>query len=144
MKDSNQVINCTAMNLRMASRIVTQHYDQSLKPSGLRITQFSLLSVVAHMGNPTITDLARQTVTDRTTLTRNLAPLEKAGYLQSVEGEDRRIRYVSLTDLGQTKLEEANILWQEAQQSLVEQMGSNAWNDLLMGLTELTEVMQKE
>jgi DNA-binding MarR family transcriptional regulator len=143
MKDSTQVINCTALNLRMASRIITQHYDQYLKPTGLRVTQFSLLSTIAFMGNPTITNLAQQMVTDRTTLTRNLAPLEKAGLLKSSNGEDRRIRYVSLTELGRERLKEATALWQEAQQSLVTQIGDDAWNDLLTGLTGVTKAMQE-
>ena len=83
--------NCTCFNLRKAARAVTQMYDAALKPSGLRATQFALLSVVESNGPAGITELARALVTDRTTLTRNLKPLLDQELLQVVDGADRQL-----------------------------------------------------
>ena len=73
------VTDCTCFNLRKAARAVTQYYDDALRPSGLRVTQFSLLSVIKQFGTVNIGTLADEAVMDRTTLTRNLKLLEQEG-----------------------------------------------------------------
>jgi DNA-binding MarR family transcriptional regulator len=75
-------------------------YDQFLAPSGLQITQFTLLVSCAVAGPVPITNLAEVLVMDRTTLARNLKPLEKRGMVKISEGEDRRVRLVELTEKG--------------------------------------------
>lgn len=140
MREINQTVNCTASNIKKASRLVVQHYDRYLKPTGLRITQFTLLSTIEHMGSPTITDLAKQMVTDRTTLTRNLALLERDELLLNGDSSDRRIRKVTLTGKGRKILAEATPLWHEAQQSIANELGERQWNDLIDLLGKLQKV----
>ncbi|MEE8273100.1 MAG: MarR family transcriptional regulator, partial [Alphaproteobacteria bacterium] len=74
--DAREAAICTCFNLRKAARAVTQLYDAALGPSGLRATQFSLIAALGVRGAPTISQLAKAMVMDRTTLTRNLKPLE--------------------------------------------------------------------
>ena len=100
------VTDCTCFNLRKAARAVTQYYDDALRPSGLRVTQFSLLSVIKQFGTVNIGTLADEAVMDRTTLTRNLKLLEQEGLVTVTAGDDARVREVSLTAAAQEQLAE--------------------------------------
>src|SRR3954469_8883577 len=91
------VLRCTCFNLRKAARAVTQMYDEFLRPSGLRSTQFSLLMLIRGEGPIRITDLAERAVMDRTTLKRNVELLEREGLARVEAGEDARVREVRLT-----------------------------------------------
>jgi DNA-binding MarR family transcriptional regulator len=128
--------NCTCFNLRKAARAVTQLYDEALKPSGLRATQFSLLSVVENKGPTGITDLAHMLVMDRTTLTRNLKPFMGQKLLEVIDGADRRQRPVILTSRGQATLARALPLWREVQARLAEGLGRVRLTGLLGDLNE--------
>ncbi len=123
--------NCTCANLRMAARAVTQFYSSVLSPSGLKGSQFSLLSWLANKGPLSMNALAGFLVTDRTTLTRNLKPIERKGLVEIVPGEDRRVRMVSITDAGRTAYERAKPLWAEAQAAMVERLGDKDWRKLI-------------
>jgi DNA-binding MarR family transcriptional regulator len=107
--------NCAA--IRQAARRVTRLYDQALAPSGLRITQYPVLSWLAAAGPMTMNVLAERLAMDRATLGHNLRPLEAQGLVALAEGEDRRSRVVSLTDAGRRKLREARPAWHQAQQT---------------------------
>ena len=133
---------CACANLRMASRVMTQFYDEILQPSGLRATQFTLLVALSTTGPVTITDLAEALVMDRTTLTRNLKPLEKQGLIESISGEDRRTRLVMLTEPGRTILAEAMPLWEQAQAKIVNGLGTDVFNHLLRLLSESIAITQ--
>ncbi len=128
--------NCTCFNLRKAARAVTQMYDEALKPSGLRATQFSLLCVVKNNEPIGITELAKTLVTDRTTLTRNLKPLLSQELLEVIEGADRRQRPIALTSRGRDTLAQALPLWREVQARMVEGLGHARWTGLLGDLNE--------
>ena len=123
--------NCTCFNLRKAARAVTQMYDEALKPSGLRATQFSLLSVVENNGPIGIAELAKRLVTDRTTLTRNLKPLLREELLEVVEVADRRQRPITLTPRGRDTLARALPLWREVQARMAAGLGRARWTGLL-------------
>jgi len=110
-----EVATCVCFNLRKAARAVTQLYDAVLRPSGLRVTQFSILAVLSRSGPLTQSRLASATVTDRTTLTRNLRLLEAKGLIRVERGADRRQREVGLTEPGRKALAKAYPLWKEAQ-----------------------------
>src|SRR5215207_10827262 len=88
---------CACFNVRKSARAVTQLYDDILRPSGLRVTQFSLLTVVRLLGRATIGGLADAAVMDRTTLTQNLKLLSRAGLIVIRQGDDARVREVTLT-----------------------------------------------
>ena len=128
---------CVCFNTRKAARTVTQFYDEILKPTGLRVTQLALLPVVNLLGPVTVKRLAEAAVMDRTTLTRNLKPLEKKGLVSIETGEDLRERNVTLTELGREKLKEAYPLWEKAQNTIAGRLGEEGLNVLLGGLSEL-------
>ena len=134
--DVEMPANCTCFNLRKAARAVTRVYDEALKPSGLRATQFSLLGVVANRGPAGMTELARALVMERTTLTRNLKPLMDQGFLQVVDGADRRRRPIGLTPKGRKAFDRALPLWRRAQAKFADGIGRGRWQDLLHGLDE--------
>jgi DNA-binding MarR family transcriptional regulator len=109
-----EVCNCLA--LRQAARHVTQFYDQFLAPSGLRTTQFSILAKLRLEGPMAINALAKRLVMDRTTLGRNILPLEREGLIAIVPGRtDRRSKELRLTDAGAARLRAARSSWTAAQ-----------------------------
>ena len=129
-----QVLFCACFNLRKAARAVTQFYDEALQPSGLRSTQFSLLAALDHMQSATVSELAQGMVMDRTTLSRNLKPLEQKGWIKSVPGVDRRIRQLALTSKGEKVLAKALPLWKKVQKDMVSRLGKQQWKGLLQHL----------
>lgn len=126
------VRRCTCLNLRMAARAVTQLYDEIMRPSGLRATQFSLLMLIRAAGRVRISDLAEAAVMDRTTLKRNLALLEREGLVRIEPGEDARVREVTLTRAAEKRLEVALPYWQRAQAQLTARLGRGR-SDRLLG-----------
>ena len=135
--------SCTLGYLRMATRLVTQIYDDILQPSGLRATQFSLLAGVALMGPATMSLLAEKGVMDRTTLTRNLKPLEDQGLIKVVPGEDRRTRQVAITRRGEDVVAYAIPLWEEAQAYMAKGLGDKPTRDLLGNLLALLTTVRR-
>ena len=115
---------CTCFRLRSLTRRVTQLYDQALAPSGLTVTQYSLLAHALRQGAaPTVSELAQQLFTDRTTLTRNLKPLAAAGLVKVGDGADARSKAVLVTAKGRGAFQAARPLWKEAQARLRAQAG---------------------
>ncbi|HKI96845.1 MAG TPA: MarR family winged helix-turn-helix transcriptional regulator [bacterium] len=127
---------CVCANLRMASRAVTQFYDETMRPAGLRVTQFSILATARRLGPVTLTRLGEATLTDRTTLTRNLAPLARKGWVRIVPGSDRREREVHVTDEGRAALRAAYPYWQAAQARVAEHLGGARLERLLADLQQ--------
>jgi DNA-binding MarR family transcriptional regulator len=125
---------CTAASLRRASRAIGRIYDEVMAPTGLRGTQFSLLVALSLTGDVAVARLADELGLDRTTLTRNLAPLERDGLVASVAGADRRVRMVRLTAEGRRLLGRVLPLWRQAQERVVAGLGKPRWQTLLDGL----------
>ena len=127
---------CTCFKLRGLSRRVTQLYDQTLSPSGLKVTQFS---VIAHARRrdrsaaPTVSDLANALFTDRTTLTRNLKVLVDAGLVEVGHGADARSKAVCVTTKGEAAFQAARPLWKLAQ-ARMRDLAGGAHLDALHGL----------
>jgi DNA-binding MarR family transcriptional regulator len=142
IKLAQVVSTCACFNLRKASRLVTQSFDAILEPSGLLITQFTILVAVAMVKAGNINELAEVLGMDRTTLTRNLKPLEREGLLKSEPGQDQRTRVVSLTTDGEVALAKALPLWKQAQSGIEEMLGQQRWNTLLSHLTEATVLIR--
>ena len=140
--NATDVIACTCANLRRATRVVTQVYDASLQPTGLRATQFTLLATLANRGELPLSRLAEVLVMDRTTLTRNLKPLVQKGLIRIDHGEDQRVRRISLTDDGRRVFQDALPYWQQAQAQLVEGLGYDRWSSLLDDLVTTVGVIQ--
>jgi len=126
--------NCTAMNLRMATRAVTQFYDGFLAETGVSGPQFSLLAILSVVGPIGMSRLAERMVMDRTTLTRNLKPLERDGLVEIRPGEDRRARLVAMTDAGRAAFERARPRWAAAQSAIRKRLGDDDWQSLIARL----------
>ncbi|HEY8945167.1 MAG TPA: MarR family winged helix-turn-helix transcriptional regulator [Polyangiaceae bacterium] len=110
--------DCSATRARAASRALTRAYDAALREVGLQSAQLSLLVAVVLFGEQgaKLSALAARLAMDRTTLTRNLSPLERAGLLRVARSpSDARTRVITLTRAGERKLEEAYPVWQKAQ-----------------------------
>jgi len=132
---------CTVFNLRKASRVVTQLYEEIMKPSGILPTQFTLLVASRAWGPITISSMAEALVMDRTTLTRNLKPLEREGLLLVLPGkDDQRSREVSLTSKGLKQLKQALPLWNEAQRKVRQSLGAPRLEQLLGDLNAVVSI----
>ncbi|MDR3560030.1 MAG: MarR family winged helix-turn-helix transcriptional regulator [Negativicutes bacterium] len=128
---------CNCMNVRRASRAVTQFYDDVLKVSGLTIAQLSLLRHLGTVEVATISALAKMMRIDRTTLNRNMKPLAEAGLIAINPGKDSRTRQVELTEAGKEAVAKAWALWGEAQASLEEYLGDEDMTKLVQLLSKL-------
>jgi len=108
--------DCVCLAVRQAARHVTQFYDQFLAPAGLRTTQFSILAKLKRLGPMTINALASDLVMDRTTLGRNILPLQREDLITVGTGKsDRRSKELRLTDAGAERLRIGVKGWIEAQ-----------------------------
>jgi len=134
--------HCACFNLRKAARAVTQLYDDALRPSGLRSTQFTVLQHLSDAGPFTMSDLADALVTDRTTLTRNLKPLIDKGLVQTTVGDDRRQRSIAITDAGNDALRKALPLWRQAQTRVVAGLATDRWNGMMADLGDVVRLTQ--
>ncbi len=108
------------MRVRKAARVVANHYDKHLKPAGLKGTQFTLLNTIFMHPAANIGKLADVLGLDRTTLNRNLKPLERKGLIRSGSGKDPRTRTLQLTKEGTMLLQSELPLWLEAQSGVME------------------------
>jgi DNA-binding MarR family transcriptional regulator len=115
---------CVCTNLRRAARAISQLYDEALADSGVKITQFSLLRAIQRNEPAPINALADEMALDRTTLARNLQPLERGGLIALTPGRDKRVVEVALTTAGQAAIKAALPHWQRAQKSLSKRLGS--------------------
>jgi DNA-binding MarR family transcriptional regulator len=114
---------CICNNLRRAARLVTNYYDKLLEPTGLRVSQATVLVVLYLAGDQTISEMAEKLELDRTTLTRNLKPLAQQGLLTIASGSDQRTRVVTLTPEGEAALLKVLPLWEQTQSYMVEGIG---------------------
>jgi len=132
--------SCTCFNLRKATRRVTSFYDAALKPSGLKVTQMTLLTAIRVLEPVTIKRLAKAIVMDRTTLSRNVSLLNKKGMIDIEPGDDLRTRKLALTERGHTALVAAFPLWQRAQVEIINELGEDRWASLLEGISDLVAI----
>lgn len=132
---------CVAGNLRRVSRAVAKVYDAALKPSGLRGTQFNLMTAIIIMGPVAISKLAEVLVMDRTTLTRNLGPIQKQGLVDISPGDDQRTRIVEMTLEGKQIYQQALPLWDKAQNEMAGKLGNDRIKSLLADLKAAAKVV---
>jgi DNA-binding MarR family transcriptional regulator len=136
----NLLRSCACHKVRMAARAVTRAYDETLRPTGLRASQLSVLVAVGTGEAPSIAALAQVLGMDRSTLTRNLGPLEKEGLVKvGLEGW-RRSRSLEITKKGQSRLREALPLWQKAQDMLKGRLGNRDWSAAQASMDSLVRV----
>ena len=131
---------CVCSSLRMATRVVTQLYDDMLRPSGLRVTQFSILATIARLGAASLRQLEDALAIDQTTLTRSLRLLQRDGVIERVAHPDARIKAMRLTARGRRALAAARPLWARAQDRVLGELGATAWDDTRRRLMRLLGV----
>ena len=122
---------CFCFGLRRAARTITQHYDRHLRQAGLRATQFTVLATLAQTGPMPLNRLASRLGLERTTLTRNLRPLEAKGWVTVEVKEDRRVHMVAITPAGEMATRTALPLWRKAQSSAAALLPELKLEDLL-------------
>ena len=129
---------CNCAMVRKAARHVTQLYDRHLAPAALTVTQYGMMARIGREGSLTVNGLAATMAIDRTTLGRNLKPLERDGLVTSkVDARDARRRVLSLTKAGRERLCAARPLWAEAQKSFEASFGSEPSQSLRAALVQL-------
>jgi DNA-binding MarR family transcriptional regulator len=138
--DRDRLSPCVCSTLRMVTRAVTQLYDDVLRPSGLRVTQFSILVTIERLGEANLKVLEGALSIDQTTLTRGLNLLERAGVIERGSHPDGRIKAMRLTSKGRRALAAARPLWARAQGRVLRELGTKAWADAQRRLTHLLHV----
>ncbi len=129
---------CAFYNLRVAVRRFTRHYEAALKELGLKATQFTLLIILMEREPVPLSRVAEELDMDRTTLSRNLKPLEKNGWISIAQHkDDARMKVLSLTDDGQKILDQALPLWVQAQEQMRQEIGDELWLQMLQSLQGL-------
>jgi DNA-binding MarR family transcriptional regulator len=121
------IANCVCNKVRAAARSVTGAYDEALRPTGLRATQLAVLAAVGIDGSASITALAQLLGMDRSTLSRNLGPLEKDGLVRIGSEGWRRSRTLEITRKGKAQLSKALPFWEKAQEGLRRKLGDQDW-----------------
>ena len=146
MKDPGDLLDpahCVSHALQRTARRVAGVYANELRACGLSPGQFPLLQALsAAGGGATMSVLADRLGMDRTTLTRNLGPLEKAGLVtRSRDVGDARLRRIQITEMGQVRLAEGRIAWRRAQALTLERFGNDAWRALETDLRSLRRAL---
>ena len=123
--------DCNCLAVRQAARHITQFYDQLLAPSGVRTTQFSILAKLRRLGSMTINTLAAEMVMDRTTLGRNILPLERDGLIAIEQGSrDRRSKELRVTAAGEARFQAGMKGWVQAQRQFEKAFGAKRTTDM--------------
>ena len=128
---SQAASECVLFRLRRLDRKMTQSFNRSLKPAGLRATQFAILTALSMFSPMNQQDFSEMMMMDQSTLSRNIKILTKLGLVSCEPGEDRRSREISLTREGAEKLAEAAPKWKEAHESLKGNLTEKQWNALM-------------
>ena len=132
---------CACLQLRKATRVLTQLYDGALRPLGLRSTQLPILVALAGQGPLAVTELADSLVLDRTTLIRTLQPLQRRGLIEVGRDEGGRTRRATLTGVGQEAVAAALPLWAAAQTRVMDELGTSESLDLQRTLSRLVSLV---
>src|SRR5260221_6590526 len=126
---------CVCSFLRRTARSVSSLYDHFLAATGLTVTQYAVLARIGRADGISVSTLADNMGMDRTTLTRNLRPLERRRLVSSKAGADRRERLLRLTPSGRTQVEKSYPLWERAQSLMLSRLGDQRWKQLQNLLT---------
>jgi DNA-binding MarR family transcriptional regulator len=126
---------------RRVARAATQLYDDALRPSGLRATQFSILATIAGKDEANLKHLEDPLAIDQTTLTRSLNLLERDRLIERAPHPDGQIKAMRLTPKGRRTLDVAWQLWARVQDKVLRELGANAWDDAERRLTRVLHVV---
>lgn len=132
---------CMCANLRRASRVLTQLYEDALRPLGLRATQFTVLQALSLAGEVTQGLLGQILAMDSTTLTRTLSTMKRRGWIEQRRGQDLREWRIRLSQGGRDQLKRALPKWRSVQQHIHSQLGNELWEKLFHVTQEVTGVL---
>ena len=135
---TNQQLNCLNMQMLRASHWVLKTYEDAYRPYGIRATQVPVLSLIASDGPISIKQIAEQTITERSVLSRKLGVMEKNGWVskQAVSGTQERV--YEITDIGRAKLANIESIRCQVQQQLTLALSEDEKNMLLNLCDKLT------
>ena len=139
MLKTPSLCNCT--NMRRASRAITHLYDELLAPSGLKVTQYSLLNHLKRLGPLTMQEFSQAIRLERTTLVRNLKPLEKMGLIRITAEENSQANKVHITEQGLRSLAAAAPYWEQAQQYITEVLTEEEMSVLLRAVQKIESLV---
>ena len=131
---------CMAEAARAANRALARHYGAYLDGTGIAPGQGSLLMQLYYLKDIAVADLAIRMRTERTTMIRNVAALERAGQVETFTPETARTRHVRLTKQGRALLAGIVTRWDDAQQALKARLGDAQWDSLLTALHILADL----
>jgi DNA-binding MarR family transcriptional regulator len=132
---------CACFRARTAARAITDFYDRTLEPSGLRLTQMALLAAIAASEHATMQSIASELGLDPSTMTRTLRPLEQGKLVRSRAGSDRRAKEIELTAVGRERLRAGHRCWQDAQRTLSDKLGRATFERLIADLASVTRIL---
>lgn len=132
---------CACFRARTAARAITDFYDRTLEPSGLRLTQMAILAAIAGRDGATMQSVASELGLDPSTMTRTLRPLEQARLVRTRSGADRRAKEIELTAAGRERLRAGHRCWQDAQRALSEKLGRATFERLVADLASVTRAL---
>ncbi|MGE0267850.1 MAG: MarR family winged helix-turn-helix transcriptional regulator [Candidatus Omnitrophota bacterium] len=142
----NQFANespCICFNLRKAARAITQIYDHMFRGIGLTASQISILTSLRMIGSMSVSQLSQAMATDRTTITRNLKPLERDGLIKIKVGDDKRSRLILLTDKGNDLCDQSFNIFREFQQKVSQKLGKERMELMCKELNEAVATIQE-
>jgi len=135
---SQQLVDaCACTRLRTAARLVTRAYDETLSAAGVNASQLAILAAVDVDDATSIAALSKRLAMDRTTLSRNLKPLERARWIRLGAEGWRRSKTVHVTAEGRQRLAAAMPLWVQAQMSFLKRFGRSEWKRVETALKEI-------
>jgi DNA-binding MarR family transcriptional regulator len=132
---------CMCANLRRASRTLTQFYEEALRPTGLRATQFTILQALSLAGEVTQSQLGHILAIDSTTLTRTLAIMDRQGWIAKQRGKDRREWRMRLSKSGETQFKLAMPYWEKAQTKVRRRLGAELSDNLVSVTQTISNVL---
>jgi len=134
--------NCVCFNLRRVARVVTQFFDAEMRRQGIRSTQGTLLSALQSTGTATMADLGEILGMERTTLLRNLRPLQRDGLVAIDGGGHGGPVELSLTAKGRKQIEKLTPAWEAAQRTAVQVLGEERWTALIADLDKVAAALK--
>ena len=133
---------CTGFNLKKATRVIQNLFDEAFKPVGLEGTQYTVLAHIFVHGPISLSKVADLMHVDRTTLARNLAPLERKSLIEIKPGSDRRSKIINITDEGKKVLADALPLWKKTQEKIKGALGIENWESMISNLSGLVKELK--
>lgn len=135
--------NCVCFNLRLVTRAMTQFFDNELRRHGVRATQGTILIALNAKESWSMAELSDMLGLERTTLVRNLRPLQRDGFV-TAEGGGRGGRVeLTITPKGRKQIEKLMPAWCSAQRVAVETLGAQRWSAILADLETVALALKK-